>query len=434
LPDDKIIYTVLKDHVEHLQYLGDKRKAKSKKAKKKIGRADATNIIEGLSGREDIQELLDRYGSEALCASVMVLVNRDSLMVRSLLFSSLECPPPAAEPEDRADEEAVWDAEPEPAAKEAPPYEYPYEPKVAAEDDQGTKDAEPEVIEEEYVDVRAMEEKPCDDDCYGNVLASKEPADDTTKPRDPEEKQETQHEPQLHDKADECAPYWNQYDDKDDAVNLQLSSQYELTVQLQRYIERACYAYGCREIPTTLSQNSWDCDEAVTLDRWMREFLNRIEIFDTTASTENLQSLFRRLCEVQRANIDRTRLTLDEIHEFLSDARRLMGVLNVTEYEELIKKLEVDIGKLLTDFDERNRSFRQRRDGKMKQIQSERARLDRLEKEIIAEVKDDIEGNQRMVKNEIRIVLGKAAAKFEVDEALGEGCGKMGKNDLGRDV
>ncbi|KAF9770885.1 hypothetical protein IL306_011503 [Fusarium sp. DS 682] len=415
LPDDKTIYMVLKDHIQYLQYLGDKVKAKSKKTKKKISRADAMNAIESLPDREDIQELLGRYGSEVLCASVRVLVNRDRLREGSLLFSSLECPPPAAGPEEVADKEAVWDVEPEPAKEEAPACEYLCEPEVAAEDHQGTKDAEPEAIEEEYVGVRAMEEKPCDDDYYGKILASNEPADDTTKTRDPEESQETQHGPQLHDEADECAPYWNRYDDKDEAVNLQLSSQYELMVQLQRYIERACYVYGRREIPTTLSRHSWDCNEAVTLDRWMREFLVQLDIFETRVSAESLQSLFQRLCEVQRANIDRTRLTLDEIHEFLSDARTLMVVLNVKEYEELIKKLEVDIGKLLTDFDIRNRSFRQRRDGKIKQIQSERARLDRLEKEIIAEVKEDIEGNQRMVKSEIRIVLDKTAAKFETD-------------------
>jgi hypothetical protein len=247
---------VLKDHVEHLQYSGDKRKAKSKKTKKKkISKADAMNAIESLD-REDIHELLDRYGSEVLCASVRVLVSDNSFRERCFLFSGSEYLPPTAEPEEVADEEAVWDVEPELTTEEAPSCEYPCEPGATAEDHQGTKDAEPEAIEEEYVDVRAMEEKPYDDDYYGNILVSKKPADDTAKPRDSEENQETQHGPQLHDKVDECAPYWNRYDDKDDAVNLQLSSQYELTVQLQRYIERACYEYGCREIPTILSQNS----------------------------------------------------------------------------------------------------------------------------------------------------------------------------------
>jgi hypothetical protein len=151
------------------------------------------------------------------------------------------------------------------------------------------------------------------------------------------------------------------------------------------------------------------------LDRWMREFLGRPEIFDAEASVESLQSLFRRLREIQAVTLNRTRLTSDEIHEFLSDACALMDVLNVSGYKELIKKLELRIGVLLVDFAIRHQSFRQRRDEKMKQIESERARLNKLETTILAEMEDDIEGNQNMVKREIRVALDKTAAKFALD-------------------
>ncbi|KAL3587888.1 hypothetical protein FPOAC2_13787 [Fusarium poae] len=104
-------------------------------------------------------------------------------------------------------------------------------------------------------------------------------------------------------------------------------------VQLQRYIERACYVFGRGELRETLSQNGWDCDEAVTLDRWMREFIDRPGIFDVGASAESLQSLFRRLREIQAVTLNRTRLTSDEIHEFLSDACALMVVLDVSGYK-----------------------------------------------------------------------------------------------------
>ncbi|KAL3603129.1 hypothetical protein FPOAC2_07446 [Fusarium poae] len=121
-------------------------------------------------------------------------------------------------------------------------------------------------------------------------------------------------------------------------------------VQLQRYIERACYVFGRGELRETLSQNGWDCDEAVTLDRWMREFIDRPGIFDVGASAESLQSLFRRLREIQAVTLNCTRLTSDEIHEFLSDACALMEVLDVSGYKELFKKLELRIGGLLVDF------------------------------------------------------------------------------------
>jgi hypothetical protein len=165
VPDDKAIYMVLKDHIRHLQLLGSKNKVKWKKVKKKNGRGPVMDdAIKGFSDREDIQKLLTKYETVVLCASIRVLVNNDSLKLRSLLSSSCEDFPPAVESKEVVDEEAAWEAEPEPTAEEAPPYEYLCEPKVAAGDDQETKDAEPEAIEEEYVEVGDMEEKHCEDD------------------------------------------------------------------------------------------------------------------------------------------------------------------------------------------------------------------------------------------------------------------------------
>lgn len=42
---------------------------------------------------------------------------------------------------------------------------------------------------------------------------------------------------------------------------------------------------------------------------------------------------------------------------------------------------------------DQNQSFRRRRDKNMKQVKSEGARLDRLEKAILAEMVDNIDGN-----------------------------------------
>lgn len=169
VPDDKAIYLVLKDHVQHLQLLGSNKKVKWKKMKKKEkknGERPVMDAIESLPDREDIQELLTKYEARVLRASVKVLVNHDSLELRSLLSSISICEdfPPAAEPEKVANEEASWDATPEPATEQVPPCDYPCEPEIAAQDFQETKDAEPEAIEEEYIEVQDMEEKSFDDD------------------------------------------------------------------------------------------------------------------------------------------------------------------------------------------------------------------------------------------------------------------------------
>ncbi|CZR49759.1 uncharacterized protein FPRO_14764 [Fusarium proliferatum ET1] len=376
---------------------------------------------------EDVQKLHDKYGFEVVRSSARVLVNSSPLTMRSE-YSSYDwygLATPSVEVDSEVPAEATWVPEPTPASERAPsPYDCTPEVDVGPEDNRPTESdgyAEPKaIIGEKYVDAPdEVQEKPCDDDLSlphdGDGYDKDKAQEGATKPGDSKGDRDIHHEQESPDKVDSYAPYRNRYEDKKGLVSVQLGIQYELMVQLQRYIERACYAFGSGEIPETLTQNGWDCDEAVTLDRWMREFLARPEIFDVGGSVESLPSLFQRLREIQAVNLSRKRLTSDEIHEFLSDACALMDVLNVSGYKEILKKLELRVGKLLVDFAVRYESFRQRRDEKLKQVKSERARLDMLERTILAEMEDDMEGNQSIVKREIRIALDKTAAKFETD-------------------
>ncbi|CZR35879.1 uncharacterized protein FPRO_03861 [Fusarium proliferatum ET1] len=373
---------------------------------------------------EDVQKLHEKYGVEVVRSSARVLVNSSPLTIRSAypFYDLYGLATASVEVDSDVPREATWVREPTSAPERAPsPYACTPEVDVVPEDNRPTESdgcAEPEaIIEDKNLD--DVQEKLCDDGLSlphdGDGYDKDKAQEGTTKPEDSKGDRDIHHEQESPDEADIYAPYRNRYEDKRGMVSVQLGIQYELMVQLQRYIERACYAFGSGEIPETLSRNGWDCDEAVTLDRWMREFLDRPEIFDVGGSVESPRSLFQRLREIQAVNLGRKRLTSDEIHEFLSDACALMDVLNVSGYKEILKKLELRIGKLLVDFAVRYKSFRQRRDEKLKQVKSERARLDMLEKTILAEMDDDIEGNQSMVKREIRTALDKTAAKFETD-------------------
>ncbi|SCO54688.1 uncharacterized protein FFNC_15627 [Fusarium fujikuroi] len=377
---------------------------------------------------EDVQKLHDKYGFEVVRSSARVLVNSSPLTMRSTysLYDFHGLATPSVEVDSDMPKEATWVLEPTPAAERAPsPYDCTPEVGIGLEDDRPTESdgyAEPEAIMgKKYVDIPGEEqEKPGDDDLSlphdGDGYDKDKAQEGATKPGDSKGDRDIHHEQEFPGKVDIYASYRNRYEDKKGLVSVQLGIQYELTVQLQRYIERACYAFGSGKLPETLTQNGWDCDEAVTLDRWMREFLDRPEVFDITGdNVESPQSLFQRLREIQAVNLSRKRLTSDEIQQFLSDACALMDVLNVSGYKEILKKLELRIGKLLVDFAVRYESFRRRRDEKLKQVKSERARLDMLESTILAEMDDDMEENQSMVKREIRTALDKRAAKFDAD-------------------
>jgi hypothetical protein len=163
-PDDKTVYMVLKDDVKHLRHLECKKMAKRRNTNTTNDKGAIMDAIDSLAYREDIHRLFIRYDCDVVCASIKVLVNNASPGLRSLLYSSLENPLPAAEPEKAADEEVVWDTEPKPATEEAPPCDYPCDTEVAVEEDQGIRKTEPGAPDEEYVCVPAMKEKACDDD------------------------------------------------------------------------------------------------------------------------------------------------------------------------------------------------------------------------------------------------------------------------------
>lgn len=137
--------------------------AKRKNVKITNDKRAIMDAIESLAYREDIHSLFVRYDCNVVCASIKVLVNNASPELRSLLSSILENSPPAAEPEKVADKEVVLDTELKPATEEAPPCDYSCDTEVAVEEDQGTKNTEPEAPDGEYVYMPAMEEEACDD-------------------------------------------------------------------------------------------------------------------------------------------------------------------------------------------------------------------------------------------------------------------------------
>ncbi|RYC77676.1 hypothetical protein BFJ63_vAg19451, partial [Fusarium oxysporum f. sp. narcissi] len=173
VPDDRAIYMGLKDHVEQLKLLttkrGKARPNKNEKKKKKNGSTDVVEALQHLPYHEDIKKLYDNYGFQVVCSSARVLMNIDTFEKGHLSSAGWEDILPTAEPDsdvpkEGANGEAAGGPEQEPANEKASPYDHPCEPKVAAEEDQGTKDAESIATEEEYVEVEDMEERLCEDD------------------------------------------------------------------------------------------------------------------------------------------------------------------------------------------------------------------------------------------------------------------------------
>ncbi|KAG7408539.1 hypothetical protein Forpe1208_v012012 [Fusarium oxysporum f. sp. rapae] len=401
-------------------------------------------VITSLEDNDDVRALIKRYGTDQLKVKIRRLQECGAFASPSIakrMFPDIQCdhiPAPRAESEVVIEKATQDEAPEEPALKEVSQEtevpgvgepvgrteEETYEPEAptlgnlygrsCAEEDPTARGLELEATDEGYVDVLATEDGPGEDAVVllahdDDTPAGNMPQEEAARLAAPEEDEETQHGMGTYIMSDDCRPSKNQEDNSDDTVYLRFSSQYELILQLQRYLERACYAYGCREIPETLLQHGWDCAEAVSLERWMEEFTNSGDNSNARASYKSLKSLFRRISKIQKVTVQRIRANSDTIEEFLTDAYSLVQVVGVKEYEELMEKLGQSIKRLFINLEDNYRSFRHRRDEKLQRIATERVKIDRLEKAISAEMDRDIKDCQDVARIEIRSALERAA-------------------------
>ncbi|KAM0540351.1 hypothetical protein ACHAO7_011260, partial [Fusarium culmorum] len=401
VPDDKAIYVVLKDHVTYLRPLRDKRMVKQKTAKTTNDKRAIMDAIDSLPYREDIHNLFARYDCNVVCASIKVLVNNTSPELRSLLSSILENSPPAAERERVADEEVVWDTEPKPAPEKTLLYNYPCDPEIAAEEDQGIKDTEPEAIEEEYMDVPTMEEKPSDWEFLVGAEAPEKasaeiPEEEPAKASEEESSIEEAHmkgepptaeeypeevykttvketkPPEIEEACEDCV-YKEQ-----NTICLPFSSQHKLIVHLQEVLEGACFAYGQRNLAGILRGRGWDCAEAVALHTWMNEFPAMTKTLDTKHRRELLQSGV----DIQNIVAKRTRIDWSRMKKLLDDAFELTEILNVKGYSDTVQKVRLDIGLAVEGLSCKEQEAKELQDEELQRIAEERRKLDEWEVEV----------------------------------------------------
>ncbi|EWY79390.1 hypothetical protein FOYG_17438 [Fusarium oxysporum NRRL 32931] len=414
IPDEKSVYVAFR-------YVADMRNVGTKGLHRKS--YIIKDIIEKQLYQPGVEELLKKYSMAPLISTLQTLLEGGIFTTHFAAkrrFPDLDHDMPTVccedekpsedigayrEPTEMATEEKT-DWEPEEATKPSCSYDdWPCEPEVAEEEEEEPKATEPlpEITEDEL----CME---CDITLHTNDIPTSDTPTEEEKPK-PADSEQSSEAPEDCD----MTPKSPCKKANIDAVLLPFSSLYELLVGLQRYLERACFAYGRREIPATLSLNNWDCAEAVPLEHWMREFLDQSQNFSTIINNKNLKLLFKRVCKIQEVASQRIHIESDVLRGFLEDACELVHVLGDEKYKDLIGEFKSDIEKVLEDTQHKNTAYQNRRDGKLQHIESERAKLDKLEKAIRDEMDRDIRESQSMAKVEVRNALGKAAVTFKTE-------------------
>ncbi|KAM0544181.1 hypothetical protein ACHAPJ_011932 [Fusarium lateritium] len=393
LAGNQAIYTAFKD-------------SKALKKSVKWGSKKASTVIAKRQDRQDVRDFIEEHGIEDLRVRVKELVNSGVFVheyIARRMFPDLYRDKPSIEP---ACETAV-----EPVAEHQNPTEIDFSAWIPE-----SEVARPAAFEEAAPteeDVPAAEYTP-----PAEPIPAEEPvlAEETILERNPTSADDTPpaeeasqsmecvaaepevsnqeialmikaihpRSPDNHEESQACQ---NKVP-KEDRIHLPFTSQHELIVHLQRCLESVCFAYGRENIPTTLQERGWSCSEEVQLSVWMDELLLRQHEFDTNPGTiDDLDELFRSVAKIQYTAVHRLPIDPSGIKKLVVDATRLVKVLQVEPFRDIVENLQLGMEKVIDDLIKEEHKIQQSHEEKLADIALKRLMLDELERSTCAETK-----------------------------------------------
>lgn len=204
-----------------------------------------------------------------------------------------------------------------------------------------------------------------------------------------------------------------------DVIHLPFVSQHEIVVHLQKYLERVCFIYGQAKMPGVLRKHGWRCAEAVQLSTWMDEFSRGQHTFsavsdehDKDDDDEDLQELFQAVTKIRDTAVNRTAVDICAIRTFVTDAARLVKVLDVEPHRDLINKLRLGIVEVVDELGQKGRMFRAQGEKRLAKIAQERARLDEEERNVLAKMGQDLCECRKSAESAVGKVLDEAEKTF----------------------
>ncbi|KAH7110779.1 hypothetical protein B0J13DRAFT_577413 [Dactylonectria estremocensis] len=174
-------------------------------------------------------------------------------------------------------------------------------------------------------------------------------------------------------------------------VYLPFRTQHQLLVKVQTILEQACFAFRQRVMPDVLQKNRWDYPKSTEHNLWATKFLQRQSGFANRKGNTGkpLKKLFRSVADVRHTAVHRIRVSARGVEQFLLDAEGMATLLEDEVCLKSLTKLRRDIELVIEEL-ERNKHVSSKLGETLKRTADQRAELDRIEEEAIAEmVKED---------------------------------------------
>ncbi|KAH8817458.1 hypothetical protein F5884DRAFT_853873 [Xylogone sp. PMI_703] len=186
-------------------------------------------------------------------------------------------------------------------------------------------------------------------------------------------------------------------------VYFPLRTQNYILMKVQTILENACFDFAQRVMPDILKKQNWDCPESSELNIWAAEFLGRKKEFASKLDNTGrpLEKLFYSISEIRHTAVHRTRVSARQVEQFILDAESLATLLGDDLRLRTFIKLRQDVQAAIEELEYNKHHLGSRLAETLNKLDMQRAGLDRMEEEAIADVKK--EDNEHLVLTGINL-------------------------------
>ena len=159
--------------------------------------------------------------------------------------------------------------------------------------------------------------------------------------------------------------------------------QHKLLNAVQRLLEESCYDWAVKWLPTLLIERKWDCAEAVELGNWAETLPPRFQhISNSATSLESGHALKYALVTthpLRHAAVHRLPTSAKGIQKMLDNALYLIKALYDTPSAFKLDAVRTDFLAKVQDMELRKNQLENELDDELREIQRQRAALDKRE-------------------------------------------------------
>lgn len=202
--------------------------------------------------------------------------------------------------------------------------------------------------------------------------------------------------------------------DKFSQIQLSYPTQHFLLTNLQTVVEQTLFEFLARHSPAFVAAKNWDCFEAATLDEAVKHMWVSLEPIQRRSKIRveppEWQRLLRTLLRLRNMAVHRARMNMFLLRFYVSRATRMAEILRDYSRADQLSNVLAELDSIIITLQKSTSSVQSEWRAKMDCIESERARLDSLEAEMMQELQTTTAEHVKLSSDSLKESLNKVFA------------------------